>query len=80
MFGHGETKATCLWLRGLPPLAPTNRVEGREERLHKLPPSADRWKERSRTFEGIAEAMAAQWSEPWKGEQISLFYLDAIAE
>jgi hypothetical protein len=60
-FGHGETKATCLWLKGLPALEPTNIVEGREARIHKLPPSADRWKIRSTTFSGIAEAMAAQW-------------------
>lgn len=61
MFGHGETKATCLWLKGLLPLQPTNIVEGREQRIHGLPPSPDRWKERSKTFPGIAEAMAAQW-------------------
>ncbi len=61
MFGHGETKATCLWLKNLPPLVPTNIVEGREPRIHKMPPGPDRWKERSRTFEGIAEAMAKQW-------------------
>lgn len=61
-FGHGETKATCLWLKNLPKLAPTNVVEGREARVHKMPPSPDRWKERSRTYEGIAAAMAAQWS------------------
>ncbi len=61
-FGHGETKATCLWLRGLPLLEPTNIVEGREQRLWKLPPSKDRWKLRAKTFEGIAEAMATQWS------------------
>lgn len=61
-FGHGETKATCLWLKGLPKLQPTNIVEGREQRVHKMPPSPDRWKERSRTFQGIANAMAAQWS------------------
>jgi hypothetical protein len=60
-FGHGETKATCLWLKGLPRLEPTNIVEGREQRIHKLPPSADRWKIRSTTFKGIAEAMATQW-------------------
>lgn len=60
-FGHGETKATCLWLKGLPKLIPTNIVEGREARVHRLPPSADRWKERSRTLAGIAEAMASQW-------------------
>ena len=61
MFGHGETKATCLWLKGLPLLVPTNIVNGREGRVWKLPPSPDRWKERSRTLEGIAAAMADQW-------------------
>ena len=60
-FGHGETKATCLWLKGLPLLVPTDVVEGREARIHKMPPSPTRWKERSRTFQGIANAMAAQW-------------------
>jgi site-specific DNA-cytosine methylase len=60
-FGHGETKATCLWLKGLPPLAPTNIVPGREARVHRMPPGPDRGKERSRTFEGIAAAMADQW-------------------
>ena len=60
-FGHGETKATCLWLRGLPLLTPTNIVEGRTARVHRMPPGPDRWKERSRTFAGIADAMAAQW-------------------
>jgi hypothetical protein len=69
-FGHGETKATCLWLRNLPPLIPTHLPNDlfalpepteREQRLHKLPPSADRWKKRSKTFPGIAQAMAAQW-------------------
>lgn len=60
-FGHGEQKATCLWLKGLPLLMPTNIVEGREQRVHKMPPGPNRWKERSRTFIGIAEAMAAQW-------------------
>ena len=60
-FGHGETKATCLWLKGLPLLKPTNIVEGREARVHKMAPSPDRWKERSRTYEGIAKAMAEQW-------------------
>ncbi len=63
MFGHGETKATCLWLKGLPPLVPTNIVSGREQRLHRLPPSPDRWKERSRTYQGIADAMAQQWGK-----------------
>ena len=61
MFGHGETKATCLWLKNLPLLQPTDIVEGREQRVWKLPPTADRWKLRSATFEGIAAAMAEQW-------------------
>lgn len=60
-FGHGETKATCLWLRNLPKLVPTNIVDGREARVHKMPPGPNRWKERSRTFTGIAAAMADQW-------------------
>jgi len=63
MFGHGETKATCLWLKGLPPLIPTRIVSGRYPRVHLMPPGPDRWKERSRTYEGIAEAMAQQWGE-----------------
>ena len=61
-FGHGETKKTCLWLKNLPPLQPTNIVEGREQRIWKLPPSKDRWKLRSITYQGIADAMAQQWS------------------
>jgi len=60
-YGHGETKATCLWLKNLPLLKPTNIVEGREARVHKMPPSPNRWKERSRTFQGIADAFAQQW-------------------
>lgn len=60
-FGHGETKRTCLWLRNLPPLEPTDIVEGREARVHRMPPGPDRWKERSRFFPGIANAMADQW-------------------
>lgn len=67
-FGHGETKATCLWLKGLPPLTPTQIVEGREARVHRMAPSPDRWKERSRTFEGIASAMADQWCQPAQPE------------
>lgn len=63
MFGHGETKATCLWLKGLPVLKSTNIVDGREQRLHKLPPSEDRWKLRSVTYQGIADAMAEQWGD-----------------
>ena len=70
MFGHMETKATCLWLKNLPLLSPTNNVkeameklpESQRQRLHYLPPSKDRWKERSRTFEGLATAMAKQWT------------------
>lgn len=60
-FGHGETKATCIWLKNLPKLQPTNIVEGREQRIWRMPPGPDRWKERSRTFDGIAQAMASQW-------------------
>lgn len=60
-FGHGETKRTCLWLKGLPPLTPTKIVEGRTPRVHHMPPGPDRWKERSRFFPGVAEAMADQW-------------------
>lgn len=60
-FGHGETKATCLWLKGLPLLHPTDVVDGREARIHKMPPSPDRWKERSRSYAGIAAAAADQW-------------------
>jgi hypothetical protein len=60
-FGHGETKATCLWLRNLPPLRPTAVVDGRDAKVHRMPPSPDRWKERSRTYSGIAQAMADQW-------------------
>jgi site-specific DNA-cytosine methylase len=61
MFGHGETKATCLWLQNLPKLQPTNIVSGRDDRIHKMPPGPDRWRERSRTYQGIADAMAEQW-------------------
>jgi hypothetical protein len=60
-FGHGETKATCLWLKNLPNLVPTNIVNGRLARVHREPPSPNRWKERSRTYQGIADAMAEQW-------------------
>lgn len=61
MFGHGEVKATCLWLKNLPRLVPTAIVDGRHARVHLMPPSPDRWKERSRTMTGIAQAMADQW-------------------
>lgn len=70
-FGHPEVKRTCFWLRGLPPLRPTNIVAGRVARVHRMPPSADRWRERSRFFPGIAAAMADQWpaapASPSKG-------------
>ncbi len=62
-FGHGETKATCLWLKNLPKLTPTQIVNGREARVHRMAPGPDRWKERSRTYAGIAAAMAAQWGK-----------------
>lgn len=74
-YGHGETKATCLWLKNLPKLRPTKCVEGREARIHMMPPSPDRWKERSRTFTGIAEAMGDQWGNrvlPLAANQLSL--------
>lgn len=70
-FGHGETKATCLWLKNLPLLVPTNIVEGREQRIHRMPPGPHRWKERSRTYDGIAQAMADQWGSC--AEQAALF-------
>jgi len=60
-FGHGETKATCLWLKNLPKLIPTNVVNGRENKIHRMAPGPNRWKERSRTYQGIANAMADQW-------------------
>ena len=63
MFGHGETKATCLWLKNLPKLKPTNIVPGREQRIHLMPPGPDRWKERSKTYAGVADAMAQQWGD-----------------
>jgi site-specific DNA-cytosine methylase len=62
-FGHGETKATCLWLKNLPCLVPTNIVEGREAKVHRMSPSPDRWKLRSATYKGIAQAMAEQWGK-----------------
>jgi hypothetical protein len=61
-FGHGETKATCFWLKGLPKLVPTEIVEGREARVHRMAPGPNRWRERSRTYPGVAKAMAAQWT------------------
>ena len=63
---HGETKTTCLWLKNLPRLILTKIVSGREQRIHKMPQGPDRWKERSRTFPGIAAAMAAQWGREFE--------------
>ena len=60
-FGHGETKTTCLWLKNLPSLKPTQVVEGREAKVHRMPPGPNRWKDRSRTYQGIADAMGLQW-------------------
>ena len=65
-FGHGETKTTCLWLKNLPRLIPAQIVSGREQRIHKMPPGPDRWKERSRTYPGIAAAMADQWGREFE--------------
>lgn len=71
-FGHGETKRTCFWLKNLDPLRPTNIVDGREQRVHRMPPGANRWRERSRTFTGIADAMADQWGEQiLRAEQVA---------
>ncbi len=70
-FGHGETKATCLWLKNLPKLTPTNIVDGREARVHRMAPSPDRWRERSRTYPGIAAAMADQWGREFTLEAIA---------
>jgi hypothetical protein len=69
-FGHGETKATCLWLKGLPPLQPTDIVPGREARVWRMPPSETRALERSRTYTGVATAMAAQWGAPAQADLI----------
>ena len=67
-YGHGETKRTCLWLKNLPPLTPTNIVAGREPRVHRASPGPDRWRERSRFFPGIADAMADQWTAYVEGK------------
>jgi hypothetical protein len=72
-FGHGELKTTCLWLKNLPPLRPTHVVEGREQRVWRMPPGPNRWRERSRTFPGIAAAMAEQWGASSHGVQGELF-------
>lgn len=74
-FGHGEVKATCLWLKNLPRLRPTQLVSGREARVHLMPPGPDRWKERSRTYQGVADAMGRQWGSlplPPVAEQLAL--------
>lgn len=68
-FGHGETKATCLWLNGLLPLEPTQIVAGRFNRVHREPPSPDRWRRRSRTYKGVADAMADQWGREQEAVQ-----------
>ena len=77
MFGHGETKATCFWLKNLPLLKPTKYVEGREPKVWLEPPGPDRWKNRSRTYQGIADAMAEQWGDesklPTPVQQLTLF-------
>jgi hypothetical protein len=70
-FGHGETKATCLWLKGLPPLQPTDIVPGREARVWRMPPSETRALERSRTYTGVAQAMAKQWGAPAQADFIA---------
>lgn len=75
-FGHGETKKTGLWLHGLPPLTPTNIVKGREQKMWRMPPSVDRGKLRSKTYQGIARAMAEQWGGDMKDmkiKQLTLF-------
>lgn len=70
-FGHPEVKATCLWLRNLPTLKPTNVVDGRESRVHRMSPGPERQKERSRTYQGVADAMAEQWGNHiWWQEQL----------
>jgi len=76
MFGHGETKATCLWLKGLPHLQPTAIVDGRIQRIHRLPPGPDRWRDRSRTYPNIAKAMAEQWGELGAQEPLAAGYRD----
>jgi hypothetical protein len=79
MFGHGETKTTCLWLKNLPRLQPTDIVQGRVNRVHREPPSPDRWKNRSRTYLGIAEAMAEQWGAILKAESVAAARAGAVA-
>lgn len=73
-FGHGEVKAICLWLKNLSELQPTKTVDGREARVHRMAPSPNRWKERSKFYPGIAKAMADQWGEetPPRGKFMEL--------
>jgi len=78
-YGHGETKATCLWLKGLPLLQPTNIVDGRAHRVHRMPPGPERAKARSRTYLGIAKAMAEQWAGPIVGTEGMTDYLERRA-
>ena len=78
-FGHGETKATCLWLKNLPKLKPTDIVDGRYQRSYLTPPSPDRWMKRSRTYQGIADAMAAQWGSP-AHESLDRYMYQAVPE
>lgn len=75
-FGHGETKATCLWLKNIPLLKPTEIVEGRENRIYRMPPGKDRWRQRSLTYPGIARAMADQWGSE-KKDRFSAYSPDA---
>jgi len=78
-FGHGETKATCLWLKNLPQLRPTNCVSGREGRVWLMPPGPDRWKERSRTYQGVADAMAEQWGRASLPPVVDQLVLEVVA-
>lgn len=72
MFGHGETKATCLWLKGLPHLRPTNVVDGRVGRIHRMPPGPNRARDRSETYQGIADAMADQWGRKFAQSELAI--------
>jgi hypothetical protein len=79
VFGHPETKATCLWLKGLQRLTPTAVVEGREARVHREPPGPERWRNRSRTYPGIATAMAQQWGGAAGGTNAAGRAIDQVA-
>jgi len=76
-FGHGETKATCLWIKGLPLLKPSEIVSGRDQRIWRMAPGPDRSKLRSKTYPGIAKAMAAQWTRPYN-EQLNIFDIGSV--